>query len=132
MKNNNLVSRLTLIQKNLELYEPTFPVCCSLSVKKLSEELGFKPVAGYVLTKNGPKPHSWAETLNNQIADLTLFQFEKDYGFGIPRIILLDKSVAKEKYGYLESEEMSRGLNNIFLVYDKPLIEYPDFDNYKL
>jgi len=86
---------------------PGFPRdSCSLAAKVVYEKTGIPAFAGYVLTNTGPEKHSWNETKDSKIIDLSLYQFDKN----LPKIIYEDRENLEHSWGYFIDEEITRKL----------------------
>ncbi|MDA3836586.1 MAG: hypothetical protein PF542_03105 [Nanoarchaeota archaeon] len=107
------LEKLSKIQEDLINDCNGFPIKgCLSSCVKVFEELGFAPKAGYVISKGGIEPHNWNESEEGMIADVSLYQFEEHYGNEIDKIIFLPKDEAIHKYGYVESSENTKILQD--------------------
>ena len=108
------IKKLRSLQDELKSSLSNFPKkACSFTVMNLSNDFNLKPVSGFVLTSQGKEEHSWAEDIQeNMIIDLTLHQFS-DYKND--DFIYLPKEEAVKKYGYDESDEMTKNLEESIL-----------------
>jgi hypothetical protein len=108
--------KLIQIQNSLIKENPLFPKnMCSLSAKQVYDELGFLPVAGYVLTSQGFEKHSWNIDSNGKIIDLTLYQFGKNAG----KIIYSNKDELIDSWGYFENKESTEFLRKYIQNFEK-------------
>lgn len=102
-----IVKKLEEVHNKLE-QKPGFPKnSCSLAAKVVYERMGIPIFAGYVLTDTGPEKHSWNETEDSKIIDLSLYQFDK---LNIPKIIYEDRKNLEGSWGYFVDEENTKRL----------------------
>lgn len=103
----DIENKLIEIQNSLKDENPGFPKnMCSLSSKIVYDELGFLPVAGYVLTSRGLEKHSWNIDSKGKIIDLTLYQFDGVFD----KIINSEKENLVDSWGYFENEGSTKAL----------------------
>ena len=102
----NIVKKLEEIHAELEK-RPKFPeYSCSFAAKVVYEKTGILPVAGHVLTDTGPEKHSWNETEDSRIIDLSLYQFDRN----LPKIIYEDRESLEHSWGYFIDKENTKRL----------------------
>ena len=99
--------KLVEIQNELIDENPFFPKnMCSLSAKQIYDQLGFSPVAGYVLTSNGLEKHSWNIDSDGKIVDITLYQFNES----VDKVIHSKKEDLMNSWGYFEDKKSTEAL----------------------
>lgn len=116
-----IVKKLEEIHGELEK-KPGFPDgSCSLAAKTVYEKTGILPVAGYVLTNTGPEKHSWNETEDSKIIDLSLYQFDK---LNIPKVIYDDRKNLENSWGYFVDPENTERLRKYIQNFKESFFRY--------
>ena len=114
--NKEIIRKLLEIQKKLDLENNGFPKnSCSLASKVVYDELGFLPYSGFVLVNNQVVKHSWNETSENEIIDLSLYQFNNQY----PKIIYSSRKSIEGKWKYFFNKKNTSSLRKYIKNFDE-------------